>query len=148
LDQRRSAASTVPPGYAARRVLSLIMITLVRMAAKNSRLADNSRLGDGCGVTSSGPTNPTEGTTTVTHVPAATGELVSSAVGDARRKDQLARMAHHRHAARHTRTARLGLTWAAATVVALMLMLVGAAGGILYETQTAAQERGVMDRPY
>ena len=84
----------------------------------------------------------------MTHVPAAAGELVSGAVGDARRKDQLARVAHHRHAARHTRTARLGLTWAAATVVALMLMLVGAAGGILYETQTAAQERGVMDRPY
>ena len=84
----------------------------------------------------------------MTHIPAAAGELVSGAVGDARRKDQLARVAHHRHAARHTRTARLGLTWAAATVVALMLMLVGAAGGILYETQTAAQERGVMDRPY
>jgi len=61
----------------------------------------------------------------VTHVPAAAGELVSGAVGDARRKDQLARVAHHRHAARHTRTARLGLTWAVATVVALMLMLIG-----------------------
>jgi hypothetical protein len=64
--------------------------------------------------------------------------LVTGAVGHARRKDQLARVAHHRHA--------LGLTWAAATVVALMLM--GAAGGVLYETQTAPQERGIVDRPY
>ena len=43
--------------------------------------------------------------------------------------------------ARHTRTARLAVTWAAATV-ALMLMLMGAAGGVLYEAQTALQERG------
>ena len=81
----------------------------------------------------------------MTHVPAAAVELVSGAVGDARRKDQLARVAHHRHAARHT---RLGVTWAAAATVALMLMLMGAAGDILYEAQTATQERGIMDRPY
>jgi hypothetical protein len=118
------------------------------MAAKNSRLADNSRLGGDCGATSSGQTNPTEGTTTVTHIPAAAGDLISRAVGDTRRKDQLARVAHHRHVARHTRTARLGVTSAAAATVALMLTLMGAAGGVLYETQTATQERGIMDRPY
>ena len=84
----------------------------------------------------------------MTHVPAAAGDLVSGAVGDTRRKDQLARVAHHRHAARHTRSARLGVTWAAAASAALMLMLMGAAGGILYETQTAPQERGITDRPY
>ena len=83
----------------------------------------------------------------MTHIPAAAGEFVSGAVGDARRKDQLARVAHHRHAARHTRTARLAVTWAAAATVALMLMLMGAAG-VLYEAQTALQERGIMDRPY
>jgi hypothetical protein len=118
------------------------------MAAKNSRLADNSRLGDDCGATSSGRTDPIEGTTTVTHIPAAAGDLVSGAVGDTRRKDQLARVAHHLRAARHTRAARLAVTWAAAATVALMLMLMGAAGGVLYEAQTALQERGIMDRPY
>ena len=84
----------------------------------------------------------------MTHIPATAGEFVSGAVGDARRKDQPARVAHHRHAARHTRTARLAVTWAAAATVALMLMLMGAAGGVLYEAQTALQERGIMDRPY
>ena len=82
----------------------------------------------------------------MTRILAAAGAVVSDAFADAQRKYQLARVAHPRHAARHTRAARLAVRWAAAAAVALMLM--GAAGGILYEVLTAPQERGIMDRPY
>lgn len=75
----------------------------------------------------------------------ASDALASSAFADAQRKDQLARVTHHRHAARHTRASRLAVTWAAATVA---LMLMGAAGDVLCEALTAPQERGIMDRPY
>ena len=83
----------------------------------------------------------------MTRILAAAGAVVSGAFADAQRNDH-SRVAHHRHTARHTRAARSAVWWAAAAAVALMLMLLGAAGGILYEAQTAPQERGIMDRPY
>ena len=82
----------------------------------------------------------------MTRILAAAGAVVSGAFADAQRNDH-SRVAHHRHTARHTRAARSAVWWAAAAV-ALMLMLLGAADGILYEALTAPQERGIMDRPY